>query len=244
MVQRLSLLNRVTNVARARVDGTRFVPVHHLGPYYRSKDPRHDDEHSQRVLRLKAKNAEAIEWFRGRLDELLPTSEVALVAVPASPLGPTSNGITMLIEKLADGVGRKNASASLVRTKALGAMHIHTSSRGRASLSEQIESMALQRPYAFSGRYVILLDDVMTTGATMLAALHHIKRFNSEHHVECLVLAKTASAYDERFSIDPPRSMLAEPWPEKGLLDVVGRYPAAPGDQGTVHRSMDDDIPF
>lgn len=98
--------------------------------------------------------------------------------------------------------------------------------------------------YSLSGRYVVLMDDVVTTGSTMLAALHHIKQFNPAHHVECLALAKTFSSYQERFSEDPPRSLLEQPWPKDGLRGLAGRYPTPPRDMGSFHGSPDDDLPF
>jgi predicted amidophosphoribosyltransferase len=159
-----------------------------LGEYhpYRiegQKNP-HFDQWSGRILALKRSEAPAIELFYRKLNPLLGTN-FAIATVPSSNSEKVSSGIRKLAIRLAANQ-RIDATSCLVRHQSIDKL----ATGGRRSQDIHFDSIRVQNCQLVQGQEVLLLDDVSTSGNSLLACKALLMDAGAKS-VQCLVLGQT-----------------------------------------------------
>jgi len=170
-------------------------PIKHLGNYYRYwlqrypdvKNPRFD-RYCGQVLNLKNRQPSAIAYFTERLKSEIPAQGVALCTVPSSTQGKLDTGIRAVAQALVNqkDTDRVDATSCLVRTRSLPkAAH-----GGPRLVSAHLDTIEVQHEGLIAGKTVYLLDDVVTTEASLTACWRLLTDVGATS-VTCIALAKT-----------------------------------------------------
>lgn len=141
--------------------------------------------HSGRILDIKEAKPDGIGYFCNYLAPRLKTSSV-VIAVPSHDPGKTTSGITLLADKLAAETDCLNGSHCLVRHIKIAKL----SAGGDRSISVHTGSIAVTDKPFFQGKSVLLIDDVMTTGNSILAC-RKLLLDGGAAVVKCLALGRT-----------------------------------------------------
>jgi hypothetical protein len=137
----------------------------HLGPYHpkrRGFNPRHDD-YSRTILDLKNRFPSAINYFFNLLDPILDYG-FSIVTIPSSDPLTTHPGIRQLGMRLAAN-RRIDATTCLVRHTRIPKL----ASGGDRDISQHEGSISVVDESLIRGREVLLLDDVCTSGNSLIA---------------------------------------------------------------------------
>lgn len=141
--------------------------IYYLGDYhpYRLNDERNKafDAYSGSILDLKERQPRGIDFFHDRLDRLIPEGTI-LVTVPSHDPASSESGITILARRLSE-TGRVDATSCLKRITQIEKL----THGGDRSINTHLGSIRVQETDLFKGKTVVLLDDVTTTGNSLLA---------------------------------------------------------------------------
>lgn len=142
-------------------------------------------KHSGRILDLKQGLAVGIDHF---FDFMAPRikSAQAIAVVPSHDPGKLTSGIRALGMKLSKELGLIDATACLVRHQKIEKL----AHGGDRSVEVHLGSIHVQQPEAIQGRQTLILDDVMTTGNSLLACRQLILQGGAEG-VKCIALGRT-----------------------------------------------------
>lgn len=140
------------------------------------------DQHTSWVLRLKKLEPAAVEHFYQLVAPLLTGARFAVAAAPRHDPAARA-GCQLLAARL--GSRRVDASSVLVR-RAL----TPKASSGVRDYWLQRDSLVVERPHLVVGRPVLLLDDVQSTGRTLMACADLLLHAGASY-VQCLVLGQT-----------------------------------------------------
>lgn len=146
--------------------------IHSLGeyhPYTRYKlmggDPADWPEHSSMILNLKKRYSSAVDYFFGHLEPRVKKAE-AVAAVPGhDAASTTASGICLLGRRLAGSSECVDATGCLVRHTTIA----KKATGGDRSIEVDLASIEVRQPDLIYGRKVLLLDDVKTSGNSLLA---------------------------------------------------------------------------
>jgi len=120
-------------------------------------------------------------------DRLTPAVDMVIVPVPTSTSRVRQRGYdqaTLIARYFARHAGQKPVPA-LMR---LGRQQQHTAARAQR-LSQLSHAYIVPRPELVTGRYVVLVDDVITTGATLEAAARTLRAAGAKR-VSAIVFAQ------------------------------------------------------
>ncbi len=162
-----------------------------LGPYnpYRTHiemggDRNNYPSHSGRILDLKDCLPKGIDYFIPLRDKLKITE--AITIVPSHDPAKTTSGLALLVAKLTDGQGYVDASGCLVRHTKIQKL----ASGGDRSKQVHLDSIRVANTQLIEGRRVLLIDDVMTSGNSLIACKSLLLTAGAAH-VTCLALGRT-----------------------------------------------------
>lgn len=142
-------------------------------------------EFSKRLLDLKKNDPQAIQYF---FNVVAPTinSGIAMAIVPSHDPANTVSGLRTLATRLSALDSRQDATGALVRTQKIAKL----ATGGDRSLSVHLGSVAVPQPNLIRGHTVLLMDDVTTSGHSLLACRKLLLDAGAEH-VECVALGRT-----------------------------------------------------
>ncbi len=136
---------------------------------------------------------DTIREFLGQVSRRIRVQDLLVTAIPAK--SERVPRLEMLLKQVADRNGKARQNNSLFDSTVLGFR-----SGARSHSGEQLDRMDRQRnvrenlyvrsPQAVADRHVVVIDDVVTTGATLLYAHEYLKRAGART-VTCLALTKT-----------------------------------------------------
>lgn len=146
---------------------------------------------SGRVLDFKDGKSGGINYFLNIvLDKKIYLGDYTIVLVPPSdPARQASHGSKVFLDKLFSSCRIKemtNGSDCLVRT-----VKVPKSVSGDRSIKKHLDSIAVQNPEFVKGKIVLLLDDVTTTGNSLLACKKILEKASCKK-VVLMALAQTA----------------------------------------------------
>lgn len=160
-----------------------------LGPYYPywlggARNPAFDHR-SGRILDLKGKEPEGVRYFLNELTPLLDRG-FAIAIVPSHDPVNTHPGIRLLAQQLATLGYGVDATSCLVR---------HTLSPKKAqggprNVESDLATIRVENADLFSGKEVLLLDDVTTTGGSLMACQQLLLQSGATL-VQCVALGQT-----------------------------------------------------
>lgn len=145
----------------------------YLYDYY----PTRFEEHhgiSEKIIAFKNGNTDAIDFFCRIMKEVLDErfkdnlsglGEYTVCIMPAHDRGMYSVGLRMLAQFLVDTYGMTDGKALVQRIKT----HDRNANGGDRSLAGQLQTLAVDDRYEVADKKVLLLDDVTTSGNSILA---------------------------------------------------------------------------
>lgn len=148
------------------------------------------DEQSMQILRLKARNRQAIASYSSIVEPLLGL-DFSIAVVPSYDSTKMMSGIRDLAQLLARN-GRTDATSCLVRHTTIPKL----AHGGKRSVEVHLDSINVVNIHLIRNREVLLLDDITTTGNSIRACRILMER-SGALLVRYLALAETVSYLDE-----------------------------------------------
>jgi phosphoribosylpyrophosphate synthetase len=170
------------------------LSVYYLGSYWPTRyGYRAKQENSVQLLALKNGDANAARYFAAKLSAVLVDAPRRnIVAMPSHGVGcaPANRGLRLIISMVP---GVIDLSGCLTRHKAVPKSSKARSGQ-RPTRETHIGSMRIVDAARINGQDILLLDDVVTLGASMSAAWAYLDSAGAKS-VTCLALTKT-EGYD------------------------------------------------
>jgi predicted amidophosphoribosyltransferase len=164
----------------------------YLHDYFPSRMAKYHHSHrgTQAILALKRDEAkdDIIEGYANIIASLVPRG-ATICRVPCHTIQNKTTGIDRILEAL-EAQGFTTRPDLITRTKEL----VSATKGGVRSLDLQLESMQASRIRDSEAAFVVILDDVMTSGSSMGAAYDHAVTAGAKQ-VEGIALAKTAPTF-------------------------------------------------
>lgn len=160
-----------------------------LGNYYpyrlsdRTKNPDFDSW-SGRILDIKENKSSSVNFFFNYLNSML-SQGIAIAVVPSHCPDKTDSGIRQLARQLAK-FGRIDATSCLVRHTKIDKLAFG----GNRSTNVHLNSIKVESPEVIRNREVLLLDDVSTSGNSLLGCKHLLEQVGVQS-VQCVALGQT-----------------------------------------------------
>lgn len=158
------------------IDGSDNLYI--LGKYYPVTDPQFkEDDFSKRLLAVKYRHhsdpdprpwkqrnkTRALRWLFQQIDSLL-SQNIVIAVVPSHDPAAGISGIHQLAQALAR-QSRIDATECLVRFRKIPKL----ATGGSRSVARHMSSIRVEHPEIIQGREVLLLDDVTTSGNSLVA---------------------------------------------------------------------------
>ena len=126
------------------------------------------DDNSNKLLRLKENRVYAINYFENLLNEVYQENwdGCACMEIPSHDPHNSCNPVQIIIKKIVNNHNLFDYSGSLIRTKMIEKL----SKGGRRDIGIHLSSMALRENVDIEDKKILLLDDVVTTGNSLIAA--------------------------------------------------------------------------
>jgi len=124
--------------------------------------------HTHMINQLKLGTQSAVNHFDAKLNTILG-SDFPIVIVPSHDPDMSANGLIELARKLASN-GRVDASSCLVRHARVTASHqAELYGEVRRDMNRHLNSITIGNKALIASRVVLLLDDIVTTGTSLMA---------------------------------------------------------------------------
>lgn len=161
----------------------------YLNNYFPNRDWQNhrDSEFSDRMIGLKGNQAEDVQWYADRLSSVL-SRDFVVVVVPPSQIDKDAP-MSDLIDLISMDHNILNASACLRRTKTIKKL----AEGNNRAVSVHLDSIEFEHPELLDGKNVLLLDDIMSTGNSLLACEQIIKKHAKPTAILKLALGKTTT---------------------------------------------------
>jgi predicted amidophosphoribosyltransferase len=145
------------------------------------------DGDSSRILDLKKSKPYALEHYAKRIAAEASKPYTAVSAVPShDPAGSSDTGARLLAKMVADRLQVADGRSYLRRTRVVDKL----TGGGNRAADVHLGSIVVDDPDALRGGHVLLLDDVLTSGNSMLACRRILLNAGASS-VLCLALGKT-----------------------------------------------------
>ncbi len=177
-------------VKQVRLDGGHLLSVYYIAPYWPTRYAvQHQQEDSVQILRLKSGNPDAAIYFSAKLNSALSGARQRyVVTMPSHTVGcaPISGGLRQLL-RLVPSV--HDLSDCLIRHTQVQQSVFAWPGR-RPTAEAHRDSMRVNNPDQLRNRDLVLLDDVITMGASMCGASLVLEQAGA-NSVTCLSITST-----------------------------------------------------
>lgn len=153
---------------------------------YYLPEEKYQDLFSQKILQVKSEDESAITYFTQILKQFL-TNELVLCYVPSSDKEKIVTGIRKIAQALSTFKGI-DGTHCLVRFKTKE----RSSFGGERNIDAHLKTMIVKNKEIIEGKHVFLLDDVTTSGSSLIASEILLLEYGALH-VTKLALGKTKS---------------------------------------------------
>lgn len=187
----LHLIPNTMSLLQELLDESQFRgKIEYLHYYYKVGTPEFGVD-SRRILDFKEGKPEVIEYY---LNSLISTwfsesgdyADTVFCRVPSSNAQVIESSLNQLIYLLISAVGGINGGECLQRHKSIKKL----ANGGNRDVKTHMNSISVNDASIFSGKDVVLFDDVATTGHSLYAC-KKILREHGAKSVRCIVLALT-----------------------------------------------------
>jgi predicted amidophosphoribosyltransferase len=168
--------------------------IHTLGPYrpwdYHLEHGGNGGDypvHSHRIWDVKKNRARGLDYFGAHLVGRIKTPEVITVVPSHDPAAGITTGVHKLAKRLVHALDLTDGRNCLVRQKKIKKL----SAGGDRGIHIHLNSIDVQQPELIQGRKILLLDDVKTTGHSLLAC-HQLLLDAGAKSVVIVALGRTA----------------------------------------------------
>jgi predicted amidophosphoribosyltransferase len=144
-----------------------------------------DVEYTLKILRLKWKKIDVIEYFAGILDPVMP-ADTPICIIPSHDASLKYPGIRLLAQHLCKSKGRIDATSCLTRVTSTPEMRTGSLRNERM----HFDTICVSHKELIEGRNIVLLDDVVSSGCSMRACKHLLLGGGAQS-VFCISLSKT-----------------------------------------------------
>lgn len=171
----------------------KIMSIYQYHPMYRHRcrNPMHyKSDESRLILELKDLNENAISLLAERSAKWISQEDddygvEVICSVPSSDHNTHYNGIRLAAMKIANTLGYIDGTGCLVRTKDRQKSHF-----GNRSLDSHLSTLAVQQPDYVRGKRVLLVDDITTSGHSLVAGKRKLYEVGAAS-VAILALAET-----------------------------------------------------
>jgi predicted amidophosphoribosyltransferase len=179
--------------------------INYLYDYY----PKRYEEHgeiSRAILRFKDGNEAEIERFANEIKEALILKAgndisvyegAKVLTVPSHLHGEWSDSLRMVARTICKELHMINYSRALVRTT----NHEKLSLGGDRSIESHVRTIELKKSFDIKGQRILLLDDITTTGNSILACAR-ILNMAGAAGVEAVVIGQTVQGTPKSLEMD------------------------------------------
>ena len=113
-------------------------------------------------------NTYAVDQFFLKLDKILNPG-IPIAIAPSCEAGNRNPALLELVKRLAEN-GREDATSSLLRHQSITSSRLLRQNAYQGNtIDEHLSSIQVTEPSKITGKVILLLDDVVTTGATFMA---------------------------------------------------------------------------
>ena len=156
----------------------------------KTRNPAFNKNTGGRILDLKRGDKEAIQYYYKNLIDTFGTSlknkkNTSIALVPSSKPDNFTSGLITVAQVFAKKLGLIDATKCLIRHKEIKKLAYG----GNRSKETHFESIRIENTGLIKDKYVILLDDVTTSGNSLLACKEILENAGSKN-VLCVALAK------------------------------------------------------
>jgi len=176
-----------------KVSHSSGCPILVMGEYHpwglhkeRGGDGSNYPRHSGKILDLKEDKEPALVYFRDILREAIKAMYFAVCVVPSHDPAKGPGGMAHLGQRVASAIGSIDGTSFLVRTKKIEKL-AHGGSR---AVKVHLDSIEVRCPHDLKGKRLLLLDDVMTSGNSLVACRQLLLEAGAEP-VICVAMSQT-----------------------------------------------------
>jgi predicted amidophosphoribosyltransferase len=143
--------------------------------------------YSGSILDLKESKATSLKRFEDLLVGEIKRTYVGVTAVPShDPANGTGTGVRLLAKQVAAKLGVQDGRSFLRRTKKIEKL----AGGGDRSIATHLDSLVAENAHEFAGGTVLLVDDVLTSGNSMIACRQLLLEAGASE-VVCVALGRT-----------------------------------------------------
>jgi predicted amidophosphoribosyltransferase len=166
--------------------------IYYLGdyiPWWILKAMGTRDVYSGRLLDLKQSQAASLNSFTEIVGKGLSKKYAGVTAVPShDPATGTGTGVRLLAKQVASKIGAADGRDFLRRTVKIPKL----AHGGDRSVQVHLNSLVAEQPHRYKGGRVLVIDDIMTSGNSFVAARRLLLDAGAEE-VICVALGRTKS---------------------------------------------------
>ncbi len=166
------------------------APIFFLGdyiPWWLQRETGQRHSYSGRLLDLKQSQRASLESFTALVTGDLAKTYVGVTAVPShDPANGIGTGVRLLAKQVAAKIGATDGRAFLRRTVKIEPLH----GGGDRAVQVHLDSIAAEQPHLYQGGRVLLLDDIMTSGNSLVACRRLLLAAGASE-VICVALGRT-----------------------------------------------------
>ncbi len=143
-------------------------------------------EHSSRIMDIKKSREAGLRYFEKIFAEIIKKPYFAIAVVPSHDPASVRSGLHILVSRINKNIGAVDGGDYLIRTKKIEKL----ATGGNRALSIHLDSMAANNAARFKNRRIMLLDDVLTSGNSMVAGRKVLLEAGAGD-VTCIALSQT-----------------------------------------------------
>ena len=187
----------------------------YLGTYHTKRGSQPQGDFEKLIWKLKDRNVAAVKYFVDILDQVIERDVIICVVPPHKAGIHNGSGIAIVCHRLAER-GRVDAVDALIRLKTVEKL----SSGGQREQSVHYDSISYDPTYNMDGKTVVLIDDVTTSGNSLIACRNILMKKTGASRYIMVALGQTDRSSYPKSWFDPNGRYYIE---DRGFSDIKMR---------------------